>query len=639
MNKLSLFIASALILVGCAPPPVSISTSITPSPTLMETPSANVAPLVETPTAKAAPLMEEWKPIEILAAEDNPILQDNSTNDWIGTILTEDVRFSSGLQIKFNLETKGTTGIILTATPPGDPWWNGHKRLEIMMDDTSLVVLLRDGTQEQQAYERRVFLGLSNSAGNIREIVVAFDPQVKNIQIQHGNQIIMRISTPTVGDFPDGLFPNGRILEVEFSNSPNSSGNLTLLEFLVPNSDYASAIPTNVAIVGLPGPEIPRGLGVNIHFLSAGFEELELLTETGLKFVRAGFTWEIVESSKGEYDFTPYDSFVRLMHKQGIQIIFILAYGNPLYDEGLAPYTDEGRSAFAQFAAAAAGRYAGQGIIWEIWNEPNLYHFWKPVSNVQDYADLAKTTIKEIRQADSSAFIVGPAVCCFGEPSSWMFMEHLGKLGVLSEFDAITIHPYSLDSPELAEKDYARLREILDKYSPGRKLPIYVGEWGYSNIWANQSELRQAEYLARAWLVNLSNDVNLSIWYDWKNDCLNTGNAECFFGMVDFDLRPKPAYLAAKTLIRTLDGYQFQQRMPTQNSKDYLLLFSKGNNVILAAWTTSLNHAISLPFPGNELTVISLLGESHTLTAIQGQITVDLTSSPRYFLLGHQMHP
>ncbi len=55
-----------------------------------------------------------------------------------------------------------------------------------------------------------------------------------------------------------------------------------------------------------------------------------------------------------------------------IRIVFILDYGNDLYGGGNAHHFDAGRAAFARFAAAAARHYRGKGIIWEIWNEPNL---------------------------------------------------------------------------------------------------------------------------------------------------------------------------------------------------------------------------------------------------------------------------
>lgn len=45
------------------------------------------------------------------------------------------------------------------------------------------------------------------------------------------------------------------------------------------------------------------------------------------------------------------------------------------------------------------------------------------------------------------------------------------------------------------------------------------------------------------------NDVPLSIWYDWHDDGQDPKEKEHNFGTVTWDYQPKPAYLAAQTLI------------------------------------------------------------------------------------------
>ncbi len=622
MNKLGMFLISILLIVGCAPTPPqpAASSALTPTSAPISTPTSEV-----------------WKTTEIIASKDNPVQQNNPANDWMETILAEGIQFSNGFQIKINMESTGVNGLLLMATESGTPWWNGHKRLELFFESGLLNLFLRDGSQEEPIYNKQVLLPLSSNDITTGEITLVLDEQARNIEIQYDNKIILKIPVTMIGNFPNGLFPDNQILEVALSSGANSSVTLISLEFLVPVSDYASRTPTPTPIMTLPSSVIPEGLGVNIHFLATDSEQLDLLEDANINYVRVDLAWDVVESSKGKYDFTVYDSLIRTMHKRGIQIMFILDYGNTLYDEGLAPYTDDGRAAFAQFAAAAAKRYTGKGILWEIWNEPNLDRFWKPQSNARDYSLLVEQTIKAIRQADPSALVIGPAVCCFGE-DSWHFIEELGKSGILSQFDAITVHPYRLESPESAEADYVHLRQLLDKYSPDKELPIYSGEWGYSSVRLGQNEIKQAEYLTRSWLVNLSNDINLSIWYDWQNNCSDESNAECNFGLIDYQSQPKPAYLAAKTLIHTLNGYQFTRRIATANPNDYLLLFSKGNESILVSWTSGANHTISLPLSGNSTEVVSMLGEISALTS-ENAATFELTSSPQYLLLLSQSPP
>jgi polysaccharide biosynthesis protein PslG len=225
----------------------------------------------------------------------------------------------------------------------------------------------------------------------------------------------------------------------------------------------------------LPGPTIPDGFGVNIHFTDAEPGELEALAASGNRFVRMDLAWQGVEREKGEYDFARYDRLVADMSRLKIRILFILDYAHRLYDDGLPPRTAEGRLAFARFAAAAAKRYAGKGILWEIWNEPNIKQFWKPQPNAADYCKLALVTIDAMREADPRAFIVGPASSTF----PWEFFEVMGEQGVFKKLDAVSVHPYRQANPETAEQDYARLRLLLHKYLPEKRLPILSGEWDF----------------------------------------------------------------------------------------------------------------------------------------------------------------
>ncbi len=385
----------------------------------------------------------------------------------------------------------------------------------------------------------------------------------------------------------------------------------------------------------LPGSTIPEGLGA-VYFNIVDPTELDILTDSGLRFVRRDLAWAEVETVKGQRLFSWYDEFVERVSRQGIRIIFILDYSNPLYDSGLSPHTDEGRAAFAQFAADAAERYAGKGIIWEIWNEPNLSEYWQPRPNAHDYALLALATIDAIRQVDSDALIVGPAVSNLQDRTSWEFLTTLGELGVFKKLDAVSVHPYRGQIPETAEEDYLQLRRLLDVACPNCNLPIISGEWGYSTVGSGLDENQQAEYLVRTWLVNLSNGINLNIWFSWKDEGLDPGNWALHMGILNNDLSPKPAYWAVQTLTHTLEGYQFIRRITTDNQDDYLLLFrNTDGEVILTTWTIGDPHTIAIPPFDNRVTVVSMAGDQRVLERTGDSFEIEVTGAPEYLLLGN----
>ncbi|MCY3021900.1 MAG: hypothetical protein NTW87_23055, partial [Planctomycetota bacterium] len=113
----------------------------------------------------------------------------------------------------------------------------------------------------------------------------------------------------------------------------------------------------------LPGPVIPEGLGVNIHFTDPKAGEMKMLAEAGFGIVRMDFAWNGTEKKKGEYDFKPYERLLASLEPHKLRALFIFDYSNRLYDQGLSPCSDEGREAFAKWAAAAAVHFKGRGIL------------------------------------------------------------------------------------------------------------------------------------------------------------------------------------------------------------------------------------------------------------------------------------
>jgi hypothetical protein len=99
---------------------------------------------------------------------------------------------------------------------------------------------------------------------------------------------------------------------------------------------------------------------------------------------------------------------VEALEQHGVRPLLILDYGNPLYDDNLAPHTDEGRRAMAAWAAAAVAHFKGRGVMWEMWNEPNSL-FWKPNVNVADYTRLALEVGEAIEAVAPDELYVGPA--------------------------------------------------------------------------------------------------------------------------------------------------------------------------------------------------------------------------------------
>jgi hypothetical protein len=333
-------------------------------------------------------------------------------------------------------------------------------------------------------------------------------------------------------------------------------------------------------VSGLAAPNAPSGWGVNIHFTDPQLGEMERFKEAGYRFARMDIEWDSVEKTPGHYDFAAYDRLVEHLARVDARPLFILDYGNDLYQKD-APRSPEARAAFARFAGAAVRHFRGKNVVWEIWNEPNLGKFWPPAPDAEEYAALALETAKAVRAADPDAILVAPGSSQF----PLEFFETVFSKGLLSYLDAVSVHPYRGQAPETAAADYTRLRGLIARYAPAGKkqLPIIASEWGYSTSENGIPEERQAQYLTRMWLANLASGVNLSIFYDWRDD-----DDAHRFGTVRRDLAPKPSFVAAQKLLQSLNGYAFRHRLKGENKHDWKLLFQKGNSsdLLLVTWSS-----------------------------------------------------
>ena len=388
-------------------------------------------------------------------------------------------------------------------------------------------------------------------------------------------------------------------------------------------------------------PAFPEALGVNVHFTDPDPGEVKMLAAAGFRWVRMDLVWQRTEPEKGKYNFSAYDRLLQALDEYNIRALFILDYANSLYDDGHAPNSALGRRAFANWAAAAVSRYRGRGIWWEIYNEPNT-GFWTPGPKVSDYVALALETSRAIRAAAPAEEIIGPAVWGF----DLEFVEACFRAGLLEYWSAVSVHPYRKTDPETVVDDYARLRRLITKYAPaGKSVPIISSEWGYSAASFNGDEAKQSALLARQLLINQSQGVSLSIWYDWQDDGHDPTQIEHHFGTVRppyYENREpvydaKSAYRAMKTLTSVLSGFRFAERIssPSLTPDDYVLMFRANGETRIAAWTTSwFARTVTIPVSESTYRVIGHTGEVIARKdSSQSTLTLNLTNAPQYVVI------
>ena len=275
--------------------------------------------------------------------------------------------------------------------------------------------------------------------------------------------------------------------------------------------------------------------GVNIEFYRGAHEQAVAMAAAGIRWVRIDLAWSAAEPEPGRYDFRLWDRFLDSFEPLGIRVLFILDYGNDLYEDGFPPSTEVGREAFASFAGASARHFRGRAA-WEIWNEPNVPQYWAGSPDPAAYVALARAAAADIRRGDPEAWILGPSLG--GDRFDFAYLETTFALGLLDVVDAVSVHPYAASHPEAAEDFYDEVRRLIARYAPGRTVPVVVSEWGYPVEGLGPEG--QADFLVRAIAVNRKAGIPLTIWFNWQEPITPWHS----FGLLDVRGQPKPAYNA-----------------------------------------------------------------------------------------------
>jgi hypothetical protein len=352
------------------------------------------------------------------------------------------------------------------------------------------------------------------------------------------------------------------------------------------------AINTLIVAAGLINPvhqigenpplnKIWPGYGVQIHFSDPRTTEIAKIKEAGFRYVRLDFRWEKVEQARGSYDFSEYDRFFDAIKKSSIKPIFVLNYGNTLYENG-APSTENAQEAFAQFAAESARHFKNEDVLWEIWNEPNSPVYWKPKPDASTYSNLAILTARAMKVADQGCRVMAPAVSGIDIP----YIERALTKELLSVIDAVSVHPYRTRGPESVWEEYKSLRAYIRKTAPAdhAEMPIIASEWGYTTARGGVSESRQAMFLVRSFLVNSASGNPVSIFYDWKDDGPDSGNLEHRYGVVTQDLTGKPSYVAAKGFLDKFAGLTDFKKIPSKDVLRWIVVGAGQNRLVRASW-------------------------------------------------------
>ncbi len=244
----------------------------------------------------------------------------------------------------------------------------------------------------------------------------------------------------------------------------------------------------------------------------------------GVKLARIQSGWQKTEREKGVYDFAWLDSIVDNLCSRGVEPWICLCYGNDLYTEaaktvygavGCPPiFTEEEKTAWANYVKATVSRYKDKVRYFEVWNEPDGDWCWKHGSSGEELGRFTIDTAKAIREVFPEAKIIGGVVC----QQRIDFLNAALSTGMADYIDYISFHEYTHNETDEFQKVDA-FRALIKEY--GSDIELIQGETGSQSgrggcgalhIGAWTPEL-QAKQLARHTMADLLCDVHFMSYF------------------------------------------------------------------------------------------------------------------------------
>jgi hypothetical protein len=332
------------------------------------------------------------------------------------------------------------------------------------------------------------------------------------------------------------------------------------------------------------GPNYRTGTATHFDQGWDSAKTMPLIRSAGFGWIRDEVRWSEVEKKKGQYTLPiKTKRWLQDAKRNDLRVILILNFSNPIYTDTYDA------AAYANAAAWLAKETADQVGAIEILNEPHNFGFSRCYGGAwngrQEDGSDAPWIIRYVQLLNGAADAIkktnpGMKVIGLGSvpPSNFRMLRQ----GVSPTVDGVVDHPYSFRGMpeyvpyEASERHIRRdgfatsdaagtFRSQLEMYrresecnqGPGE---LWLTEWGFPTftklnplgLFEGVSEIVQAKYILRRFVETLALDVLVSVQYDFRDDGLSAFNPEDNFGLVDFKLRAKPAFLAVQQMNRFL---------------------------------------------------------------------------------------
>lgn len=367
---------------------------------------------------------------------------------------------------------------------------------------------------------------------------------------------------------------------------------------------------------------------------------LPKLQTINVKGLRSFPGWGGIEPTDNSFSWGFVDTRVDATEAAGMQVSAILAYSTSWASPGQPDKTFpmSNLTAYGDYAAAAAGRYAGRINYWEVWNEPNAAAFNPGGYGAAAYASLVKAAYTPAKTAASTANI-GLTCANYDIRFLKLTIEQLAAQSAADNFDFLAVHPYELAARTNGWDGQGEvyflnivpfLRGMLASIAPSKiNVPIRMTEVG-AKIGATAEgetidETLQAEILVKSYAMGIAQGIQQVQWFEVKDQ----GGSQNFGIMDDSVATERKACKAYGALTSSLGAnpvYKGWLAMGT-GGVGYGFVFGGATNDVLAAWMPRAQTS-SITFTG-AVTVVDIL--TNTTSVLNANTAFSLTERPVLF--------
>jgi hypothetical protein len=324
-----------------------------------------------------------------------------------------------------------------------------------------------------------------------------------------------------------------------------------------------------------------RFFGVWYGLESLSSQDLNRMDQGRVGMVRWPFYWNRAEPSPGNFEWTVSDRIVGDLASKGIRVLPIV-YASPAYisdDYRVPPLKSQSdRQYWKQFLREAVRRYGPGGEYWtnpglylaqhplakpvpirawQVWNEPNLPHYFLAKPPVRKYAELVRISHAAIKGEDPKAKVVLAGMPPYAAGiHTWRFLDRFYRVpGIKRMFDFAALHPYA-PTIRLVRQAIVKTRKAMKRHGDGHT-PLWISEIGWGSAHGggdlNRGLHGQARMLKRSFRLIKRHRrawrIKGVIWYIWRDpgsasDC---GSTFCeSAGLFRYGGSSKPAWRAFK---------------------------------------------------------------------------------------------